>query len=111
MNLKLEKDSIRVRVSFAEAMILAREGRLQESFALPGAALVLSVLCDEEPLSFQARSGAFEMKVPRADLDLILSAANSGRVGAQALEIGAMNIHFEIDRFTVKKKWAIRWLI
>lgn len=106
MNLRLDSESIRVRVSQEEAVHLLGAGVLSES--LPVQPLWVEILVERqtEPviLSPLAPLGSgLSIKVSRDDLDRAIKGKELELHGAFVQKERSIRVSFEIDRFTLKK--------
>lgn len=112
MNLRIDAESIRVRVSHEEAVQLARIGELVERLPWLQNDVELRVCSVDRELGMGLDNlGRPEIYLPRVRLDTLLSRAQDQKKHKAGLEVrgpiqlGARTIElrFELDQFTVGK--------
>ncbi len=114
MNLKLSRDSIRIRVELNEALELLNEGSLRESLPWGSKSLELRIETTKEEalrLDEDFFSSGLKLWVPRVDLkQLLVSHENRAPKAELELKVKAVlenrqiEVRFEIDRFIPKLK-------
>ena len=88
MNIRLENNSVRVRVTHDEALRLKQDGILQDYW--------LTIKTDSpEYLSFQKQEDGFLFRLTQNQLGYMLETAT-----LEFEQDGDMRLSFEIDRFT-----------
>ena len=108
MNLRLDRESIRVRLSVDDLFTLAKDGQVSERFPLPGGkTLGLRVeRCLESRLKLNIEDDCFYLFIPAESVDRLVSAVGNP-VEKSALELREefpdFKIQFEVDRFELKK--------
>lgn len=112
MNIRLDEDDIRFRISLEEAQRLNRDLRLSQTFAFPERELRLEVIRVSDAALTLKRStdDGLELRVPGLELETLLGLVlEEGattldpviRGSVQLSQKGALLL-FEIDRFTLR---------
>ena len=114
MNLKLDTDSIRVRMNYDEAIRLVLEGESRECFPIFSDSLEVCVSPHTKNLCFVENTNgkSFRLYIPKEKLETILEAAvknnNPKKEECEMhdiLQIGGrpIEIRFEVDRFSMRR--------
>lgn len=115
MNLRLDSNSIRIRVSLEEAKFLFHDGKIETTLPLPTGDLFLELIQDvQEKLSLgSSHNQRINLGVPSSVLKgLLLEIASVSPSSKQALGVcetiyfdaKPIELRFEIDCFTTRQK-------
>ncbi|MCC7441562.1 MAG: hypothetical protein IT285_08015 [Bdellovibrionales bacterium] len=99
MNLRVDPDRTRIRITLEEAKSLLERGELVESFPWPHPARTrvgLSVSCGQTP------PGEF-FHVPESDLKALIGAAESGARRDELAITLSDGVEVELDLFSIRK--------
>lgn len=115
MNLKLDRNTMRIRATYEEAVELFKKGKLTEKLPLFYGELELWTFCslDESFVVQSDHNHRVELYIPSAWLKNILSIRDKKRTSKNQLEIAthfksvnaahSFDIRFEIDQFTLTR--------